>query len=73
MLFRSMLTLVIFDMDGLMIDSEPFWRESEPVVLNKVGVPMTANDAFESRQTGFGAFHPNNPTGSVSGNRIRSQ
>ena len=43
-----MIEAVIFDMDGLMIDSEPFWRESEPVVLNKVGVPMTANDAFET-------------------------
>ena len=32
---------VIFDMDGVIIDSEPFWEEAEIEIFNKYGVPMT--------------------------------
>ncbi len=31
----------IFDMDGLLINSEPFWREAEINIFHKLGVPMT--------------------------------
>lgn len=31
----------IFDMDGLLIDSEPFWRKSEVQVFNHYGIPFT--------------------------------
>ncbi|MFM8593792.1 MAG: hexitol phosphatase HxpB [Chloroflexota bacterium] len=32
---------VIFDMDGVLIDSEPFWRQAEVAALARVGVPIT--------------------------------
>lgn len=34
----------IFDMDGLLIDSEELWRIGEAMELQAVGVPMTADD-----------------------------
>jgi len=32
---------VIFDMDGLLLDSEPYWKESEIEVFTSLGVPLT--------------------------------
>lgn len=39
-----MLTAVIFDMDGVLIDSEPLWQEAEIGVFSQVGIPLTAAD-----------------------------
>ncbi|MDO8570332.1 MAG: HAD hydrolase-like protein [Candidatus Daviesbacteria bacterium] len=36
-----MIKAIIFDMDGLLINSEPFWEEAEIEIFNKIGVPVT--------------------------------
>jgi sugar-phosphatase len=34
----------IFDMDGLLVDSEPLWHEAEVEVLGALGVPIARDD-----------------------------
>jgi len=36
-----MIDTVIFDMDGVLIDSEPLWKEAERIVFGSVGVAIT--------------------------------
>jgi len=43
--------LVIYDMDGLIINTEPFWREAEIKVFGTVGLQLTDADCIET--TGF--------------------
>jgi len=42
---------VIFDMDGVLIDSEPFWRQVEIKVFGTVGLHLTEKDCMET--TGY--------------------
>ena len=42
---------IIYDMDGLIIDSEPFWRQAEMKVFATVGLHLTEKDCMET--TGF--------------------
>jgi sugar-phosphatase len=43
-----MIEAVIFDMDGLLIDSEPFWRRAEMSVFKTVGIELSEDDCRET-------------------------
>jgi HAD superfamily hydrolase (TIGR01509 family) len=38
------LAAVLFDMDGLLVDTEPLWLEAETEVMARLGAPWTAQD-----------------------------
>lgn len=35
---------VVFDMDGVLIDSEPLWRKAEIAIFGRRGIPLTEED-----------------------------
>lgn len=37
---------IIFDMDGVLIDSEPFWGQASMEVMQRVGIPYTRDDVM---------------------------
>jgi mannitol-1-/sugar-/sorbitol-6-/2-deoxyglucose-6-phosphatase len=43
-----MISAVIFDMDGLLVDSEPLWRRAEIAAFAEVGVPLTETLCLET-------------------------
>jgi HAD superfamily hydrolase (TIGR01509 family) len=45
------ISTVIFDMDGLLVDTEPFWRQAEIKVFKTVGLNLTEDDCKQT--TGF--------------------
>ncbi|WP_028111541.1 hexitol phosphatase HxpB [Ferrimonas kyonanensis] len=44
-----MIKAVIFDMDGVLVDSEPFWQQAEMAVFPKYGVPITLADTLKTQ------------------------
>jgi sugar-phosphatase len=48
-----MISAVIFDMDGLLIDSEPVWREAEVLAFQEVGVSLTHEQCKETLGLGI--------------------
>jgi len=44
-----MITGVLFDMDGLLVDSEPLWQRAEIEVFASVGVELTREACLETR------------------------
>ncbi|MFQ5648658.1 MAG: hexitol phosphatase HxpB [bacterium] len=43
-----MLKAAIFDMDGILIDSEPLWQEAQTTAFARVGVHLTKEMCFET-------------------------
>ena len=43
------LAAIIFDMDGVLINSEPLWMQAEVEVFNKVGLNLTNTDCEKTR------------------------
>ncbi|CAM3052577.1 hexitol phosphatase HxpB [Vibrio rarus] len=41
-----MLKAIIFDMDGLMIDSEPYWRQAQLDIFPNYGIQLTLEDCI---------------------------
>jgi HAD superfamily hydrolase (TIGR01509 family) len=39
---------VVFDMDGVLVDSEPIWRAVERDVFSRLGIEVTDEDLFET-------------------------
>ncbi|MCA9790564.1 MAG: HAD hydrolase-like protein, partial [Candidatus Eremiobacteraeota bacterium] len=39
---------ILFDMDGILIDSEPFWRRAEVEEFGAVGLKLTEDDCHQT-------------------------
>lgn len=48
---ESMITAVIYDMDGVLLDSEPYWHEAQIEVFATVGINLTVEDCLKTTGT----------------------
>jgi sugar-phosphatase len=46
---RAVFGAAVFDMDGLLVDSEPLWHEAEIEILGALGVPLVASSCRETK------------------------
>ncbi|MEM6722727.1 MAG: hexitol phosphatase HxpB [Bacteroidota bacterium] len=44
-----MIEQVIYDMDGLMIDSEPFWQQAQIACFAEVGIQLAVEDCLKTK------------------------
>lgn len=44
-----MFAAAVFDMDGLLVDSEPLWHEAEVEILGQLGVPLARSDCRRTK------------------------
>jgi len=52
--FSTLLTGLVFDMDGVLVDSEPCWYEAMVRVLNRRGAPLSIEDCRRTSGTPIG-------------------
>ncbi|KLV03467.1 2-deoxyglucose-6-phosphatase [Photobacterium aquae] len=43
-----MLQAAVFDMDGLLVDSEPFWQQAQVEIFSSLGVNITTEDTHQT-------------------------
>lgn len=43
-----MLKAAVFDMDGLLVDSEPFWQQAQVEVFSSLGVTIEQKDTLQT-------------------------
>ena len=48
MINKEIIRAVIFDMDGLLVNSEPCWHTAEKIVFGKVGLNLTTENCMET-------------------------
>ncbi|WP_319379795.1 hexitol phosphatase HxpB [Thiomicrorhabdus sp.] len=45
---RNVIQAVVFDMDGLIVDSEPYWKQAEKRVFSSLGCNVTMEDQLQT-------------------------
>ena len=40
---------LVFDMDGVLIDSEPLWRRAEVEIFSEVGLALEESDCYQTQ------------------------